>query len=142
MDGGCYGIPAAAGALIEVAPYMPDISEMSDRINEISLELEEYASDIKDILDEFEFDPRKIDEIEYRLDAIFKLKKKYGSSIAEILEYLAKAQAELSDIELSDELSEKLTAELADVKQKAITQANELSDKRACRYRLCRACKK
>ncbi len=128
--GGCSLVADAAQALAEIAPYFEDVSEMSERINSVSIELEELANDVRGILDDFEFDPRLLDKIEYRLDAIYKLKKKYGSDVDKILQYLAAAKKELEEIELSDELLNKLTAQRVELHEQARSAAKLLSQKR------------
>ncbi|SDN35367.1 DNA repair protein RecN [Acetanaerobacterium elongatum] len=128
--GGCSLVANASQALNELSAFLEDVAEMSERIGSITLELEEISNDIHEILDDFEFDPRLIDQIEYRLDTIYKLKKKYGSSVEEVLQYLEKAKQELEEIELSDELINKLTIQRAEVYEKTREAAMLLSAKR------------
>ena len=65
-------------------------------------ELNELAAKVGDYQELLEFDPARLSIIETRLDDINALKRKYGSSIAEILQTLAEAEAELATIEGSD----------------------------------------
>lgn len=119
---GAAGLISGAGrALSEIAPVYEEVAGISQRIDEMAIELEEFTHDIRLILDEFEYDPRNLDKIEHRLDRIYRLKKKYGGTVEDILQYLADAQAELAQIELSDELMQKLTAQ----REQALNEANE-----------------
>lgn len=126
-EGGCGLVSSASEAVSASAEYMDNLAEMSERLQGISIELEEFASDIRSALDDFEFDPRRIDYIEARLDVIYKLKRKYGAAVKDVLDYCENARRELEEIELSDELSEKLTAQLKKATEQAERQAEKLS---------------
>lgn len=128
---GAAGLTAEAARLLdEVAPSFEAVSDTARRMDELALELEETAHDLRQLLDEFDYEQGDLDQIERRLDAIYRLKKKYGASVEEVLSYLTNAKEELAEIELSDELSQRLTAErdtaLADAQQ----AAQELSRRR------------
>ena len=114
----------------DAAEYIGSLSKMSERLSEISYELSDFSSEIRAYLDDFDFDPRELDEIESRLDVIYKLKRKYGANIAEIIAFGEKAAAELLEIETSGELQEKLKQGLEKARGKAEKLAGELSDKR------------
>ena len=90
----------------------------------------DFADVIYSEMDNIEFDPRELENIEDRLDVIYKLQKKYGNSEEEILQYLQKAQAELDTLSFSDENLEKLKAELENSYEVAMTIAKKLSDRR------------
>lgn len=94
------------------AKYLPDFTQYGDKLNDAYYMLEELGSTARDTLEEADFDPRQLDAIESRLDTIYRLKKKYGGSIAEILAYYDKISEEYNTLELSDEMVEKLRVEL------------------------------
>lgn len=110
--------------------YIKNISEIYSRIDEIKYELKDFADVIASEIDNVEFDPRELEIIEDRLDVIYKLKKKYGNSEEEILEYLKKAQAELDMLSTSDNDLEKLSQELKKSRELAMSLADKLSDSR------------
>ena len=64
---------------------------------DIRYELEEMEETLRDILSDAEIDPAELDRIEERLDLIFRLKRKYGGSIEEILRFEEQAQQDLED---------------------------------------------
>ncbi|MFA9380083.1 MAG: DNA repair protein RecN [Acetanaerobacterium sp.] len=130
IEGANRLVTEAARALTDIAPVCEDVSDAAQRLDEISIELNEFENDIREILDEFEYDPRNLDKIEYRLDQIYRLKKKYGTSVDEILEYLERAQRELEEIEFSDELMQRLTAQRGEALEKANEAALTLSQRR------------
>ena len=89
-----------------------------------------WGSRARDTLEDADFDPRQLDAIESRLDTIYKLKKKYGNSIAEILEYFERISEEYQSLELSDELTAHLQRELDEANLVLHTVAEALT---ACR---------
>lgn len=128
---GAAGLVGEAGRLLtEIAPVCEEIADTAQRMEEISMELSEYLHDIGLILDEFEYDPHNLDKIEHRLDQIYRLKKKYGASVEDILEYLDNVRSELTEIELSDELLQSLTVKRTQMLEDARRAANVLSARR------------
>lgn len=61
----------------------------------------------------------ELEQIEDRLDLLYRLSKKYGSDEADMLEYLEKAKQELEQIELSDENRKKLQVQYDEIKIEA-----------------------
>lgn len=114
----------------EAAQFIADFESAAARIQEMQYELQEYSGDIRSYLDEFEFDPRELDDIERRIDTIYQLKRKYGASIAEILEFYEQAQQELESISTSGQRMEKLSAQLVKVTAQAEKLAATLTKKR------------
>ncbi|HEX9062239.1 MAG TPA: AAA family ATPase, partial [Clostridia bacterium] len=82
---------------------------ISKRLEEISYLLDDVSEEIRKEKDGMELSPGILEQIEERLDAIYRLKRKYGSSIDEILKYRDKISSELEEIENSEELVAKLT---------------------------------
>lgn len=112
------------------ARHIGQFSPMAEQIRSMGYELEEYAGEIRDYLDNMEFDPRELDWIESRLDTIYKLSRKYGGSIAEILEYYGRACEELESIQTVDERTAKLEQQLAETTKEAEKLAKALGKKR------------
>ena len=104
------GISIAADVLSKISELNPQLKAMYETLSTIMYSLEDTAHDIKDFGDTVEFDEQTLNDIEERLDMISRLKRKYGGSIEEILEYLAKAERDLEDIKLSDERTNELKA--------------------------------
>ncbi len=76
---------------------------MRDQATTISDSLSELARGLRDYLDGVEFNPKRLSVVEDRLDLIFNLKRKYGDSISEVLEFLEHARQELDDITNAEE---------------------------------------
>ena len=108
------------------------LSTISERLDALISDAEDIESEIK----EYKYDNLSegsgysLDEVEERLDLIHKLKRKYGSSIAEILEFGERARKELEDIELSDERVGDLRVRLRNAESVLIQRAEILSNTR------------
>jgi DNA repair protein RecN (Recombination protein N) len=115
-----------------MSEFLPDSAEYAERLYEISFELEHIAENVLSALPSEHSDPeRRLDEIESRLDTIHKLKRKYGSSVPEVLEYLDKSRKELDEILLSDDKIKELEKEVVIYRANALALAKELSEKRS-----------
>jgi len=123
-------IDALADGIALAADFIAPMEPMSQRISEMRYELEEYAQDIRNTLEDFEFDPRELDAIESQLDTIYKLRRKYGDSIGEILSYCDKARVELEAITTSEQRARELTVALESATATAESLAAALSEKR------------
>ena len=108
--------------------YYPQLK--SDRILDIRYELEEVEETLRDALSDAEMDPAELDRIEERLDLIFRLKRKYGGSVEEILNFADQAQQELDSITHAEELQSKLEKEESQSKERLMGLAKRLSEKR------------
>jgi len=96
-------INAAAQELDSIAPLSPDYQQAYQKIQELYYSLEDSAFILRDLKNNFEYDPALLQSIEERLDLIQTLKRKYGSSISEILSYRDSIQEQLSLLENSVE---------------------------------------
>jgi len=101
----------AVSGLDSAAKYLPELSALADKVQEMFYELQEISSDLCDQLEQSEYDPALLDEIENRLDEIYRLKRKYGSSYEEIMEFYQDAKAQLDTITFAQERIDKLTQE-------------------------------
>lgn len=99
-------------------------------LKSIYYELQETARDLSSLKDEANFDEYERDEVERRLDIIFSLKRKYGNSIEEILEYKSKLAEEIEQIENVEEINKKLRIEQKEIKSKMNNLCNLMNEKR------------
>ena len=124
------GISIAVNALSEISDLNPKIKEVYDTLSGVMYTMEDAAHELKEFGDGVEFDEQELNDIEERLDLISRLKRKYGGSIEDILNYLEAAERELSDIRLGDEKTAEYAAELEKITGKLRTQGQELSSLR------------
>ncbi|MBQ1237348.1 MAG: DNA repair protein RecN [Oscillospiraceae bacterium] len=112
----------------QLQDYYPDMK--ADKLMDIRYELEEISESLREALSDSEVDPQEMDRVEERLDLIFRLKRKYGNSIDEILAFGEKAQQELDSITRSEEIEGKLRKELEKSSVELMEIAGQLSEKR------------
>lgn len=93
----------AAALLSKLAKLDPTIEENYQLAENLSTQAEELARTIRQYREEIEYDPRRLDEIEERIEVLTRLKRKYGGSIEEVLAYAERAGAELESISHSEE---------------------------------------
>ena len=98
----------------QLTQYAGDLKKLYDEFASAKIVLEETARSIEEFRNQLEFDPQRLEELESRLDLISRLKKKYGATIEEILEY----QAELKE---SLVLSENFEFEIAKLNEQYST---------------------
>jgi len=98
-------------ALAALARIDPGAEEQSRIAEEIAGQLAELARQVRAYQDRIEFSPRRLQQVEERLDLIYRLKRKYGDSIAEILAFQREAEVELQAITGSEERVEALRAQ-------------------------------
>ncbi len=117
-------------ALSKISDALPEATEFSEKLSDYRYEIEDIAERVRDFAEVDENPTEKLNRIESRLNTITKLKRKYGSTIQEILEFKAQAEAQLDDIENADEKREALLAEYEIVRTEAERIADAIHQKR------------
>jgi DNA repair protein RecN (Recombination protein N) len=95
-----------------ISKYDPKLQEIKGSLEEVYYKLEDAIEAIRDFRDAIEFNTEELDEIELRLDVINKLKRKYGSTLEDILKYYETIKNELFQIERSEEIINELNLKL------------------------------
>ncbi|GIK41606.1 MAG: DNA repair protein RecN [Chloroflexota bacterium] len=98
----------AARAVSSLVKLDPSVQEQQQLVENLTYQLEELAGTLRDYNENMDFDPTRLQEVEERLGLIFSLKRKYGNSIEEIIEFGQRAQTELEQISHSEERIEEL----------------------------------
>jgi DNA repair protein RecN (Recombination protein N) len=118
LDEGTPESPAATDLLGQVVHALnglarldPSQAALLDSAQAIFDNLSDLSRSLRLYLEEIEFNPKRLDQVEERLALIHTLKRKYGDSIAAILEFAQKAGAELDSITHAGERIEKLEKE-------------------------------
>jgi DNA repair protein RecN (Recombination protein N) len=125
-------IDQALRALTTLVKLDPKLDPQREALESLSYQLDDLAATLRDYQETIETDrsPRRLAQLEDRLDLIYRLKRKYGDSIEAILAFAEKAAAELETITHSEERVEALRAEETALLEKIGTLAAELSIKR------------
>ena len=125
----CHDLLWGAAKKIEtISDFDSDLSDIYSGLSEAGYLLDEKVRDLKNFLDHSSFDMTEARETEERLELIYTLKRKYGQSVNEILEFYEKAKEELEKIETIDEREKELQKEKALLQKKREEAANVLSD--------------
>jgi DNA repair protein RecN (Recombination protein N) len=93
-------------------------------------DIQELARDLRYMREEVDFDENERNQIENRLDLIFSLKRKYGNTITEILEFRNKIENEINKIENLDEYHNKIKIQIKNLEQELFKIANQMSNVR------------
>ena len=102
--------------------------KVSNNLKSSYYELQELARDINNYREEIYFDEEERNNVEERLDMIHTLKRKYGNSIKEILEYKEEIKNEINHIENLEEYNNKLKNELEKIEKEMNILAKKISD--------------
>ena len=129
--GAIYLTDRATAAMDAISDALPEAEALAVRLREVRYELEDIASSLSDLQDVGGEDAlEKLDRAEARLDAIVKLKRKYGATEEEILEFRRSAAEKLDWIENAEDRIADLEEELHRTETEAKRLADALSAKR------------
>ena len=120
----------ASQALYVLAKTDPSKADLAERANLMLENLTDLTSDLRDYLEEIEFNPKRLDFVEERLNLIFQLTRKYGGNIEAVIQYGADARKQLETINNAGERIETLVLQESKLLDKLAAQAIKLSDKR------------
>ena len=120
----------AERALEAVAGVSPELDELRERLTDCRCQAQDAADSARDLSGSFDFEPGELDQLEGRLDLLYRLKKKYGGSVEEMLEYLERSRKELDEIQFADDALLRLEQERAKALKEAIALAQSLSEER------------
>lgn len=115
--------------LDNIKEVYPEVAELANRIDSSYIELKDIAQEISTHVDNIDFDPNRLDEINSRLDTIYHLQQKFHvESVKELIENQERLKEQLSHIDNSDEDVEALAQQVAELLQKARKEAAILTD--------------
>ena len=129
-DGAAGLLAQAEYALAKLARFSESFASFHERVNDLKYQVQDIAEEVRDARDELSYSADELEQIEERLDIIHKLRRKYGTTCADILEFLEKARKELDDIEFADDHLENLKKKLRKAEKEAWDAAILLRDNR------------
>ena len=124
---GVESISNSIRCLERIAGYGEKYEEKLTELKSAYYEIQEIARDIVGMKEEIYFDDQERNNIEQRLDEILSLKRKYGNSIEEILDYSDKLEKEIEEIENADEINNKLKQERESVKKQMLELCKQMN---------------
>lgn len=128
--GAADAIELAAQRLEFAGEYFGDVSEIAQAVREMSYSISDHAAEIRNLMHSLDYDPSELEEIEERLDLLYRISRKYGSTEEEMLAFLENATAERNSITLSDQRAIELEREITDAEEKTYVFAKKLSESR------------
>ena len=129
-DGAASLLAEAERELSRLGRYTETFSELHERVADLMYQVQDVAEAVRDARDDLSYSADELDRIESRLDVIHRLRRKYGATCADILEYLDNAKQELDDIEFADDHLERLKGKLQKAEKAAWNAALELRENR------------
>ncbi|MDI9413137.1 MAG: DNA repair protein RecN [Bacillota bacterium] len=108
----------------------PSLEHLNERFSEVILNLDDLLQEFRSYLEQLLADPDLLHQIELRLELIDNLRRKYGNTVLEILEYGQAAEQELQELGNAGVQMDSLIRECTELEQKWQIQAKELSESR------------
>lgn len=121
-EGAASLIRQAQGALASVRGLDAELGELYERLEAAYSEVYDLADTLRDKREDFDFSPKELDRVEGRLDQLYRLKKKYGPTVEEMLDYQEHCRRELEQIQDAGDTLARLEKQLEKA-EKAVRQA-------------------
>ncbi|MGD0669054.1 MAG: DNA repair protein RecN [Bryobacteraceae bacterium] len=125
----------AARRVDELCRIDPSLEGLREHLKAADLSLQEAAYGLRDYLSRLEANPQRLEEVEARLAALDRLKRKYGASLAAVLEFLEEVRRQIAAVENAGERMEELRREQARLAAEFEKQAAELTQRRTAAAR-------
>ena len=129
-DGAVSLVSQAQHALGLVADVSESIDTAYNQVTELSYSVVDAAERVRDLRDSFDFSPGELEAVESRLDVIHRLRRKYGATCEDILNYQKKCKKELDEIQMADDTIAQLQMQFRVKAKAAKALAAELSESR------------
>jgi DNA repair protein RecN (Recombination protein N) len=134
-DGEAAGAAEAMGSAEAALAAREGVDPALDKLAEVAtglrLELQDLAGELRGYAEGIEAEPGRLEQVEERLDAMDRLKRKHGGSIESVLAHAEHCRAEIDGIEGADQTTERLEADLAKAMRTRTDLAGGLSEVRA-----------
>ena len=127
-EGAIDKINEAIRAIEKISDLDKKYDDTLNNLKSIYYEVQELSRDISSLNSDIYFDENERNDVEERLDLIYSLKRKYGNSVEEILEYKEKIEKEIDRINNLDEYNNKLKQDLAQVESKMQNLADKMHE--------------
>ena len=129
-DGAASLLAQAERALARLSRYTDAFASLQEKVADLMYQVQDAAEEVRDARDDLSYSADELEQIESRLDTIHKLRRKYGATCADILEYLQNAKKELDEIEFADDHLAHLKIKLSQAEKSAWDAALTLREKR------------
>lgn len=128
QNGAVEQVKRTLNAISNISKVLPTGNELADRLNSCHIELKDISADISRLLENTDYDPAELENINNRLDHLYGLQKKYhAQSVEELIGLHDSLKQQLTNIENSDEAVSALEATCQELKAKCEKQADALT---------------
>ncbi len=128
--GAVSGLREAAASISGAKNLDGQFAQLYERLENLYSEAYDVAETLRDLQDSFDFSPRELDELEGRADKLYRLKKKYGPTVEDMIAYLEQRREELDQIAFASDTAARLEKQLEKERQKVLQAARALSTAR------------
>ena len=108
----------------------PQLEELGEKLTALRYAADDASEVIRDFSEAFDFSPEELDQLESRLDVIYRLKKKYGPTVTDMLDYLERSKEELEQIQEADDTIQRLEKELEQARKETVKRGTALTKAR------------
>ena len=129
-DGAAGLLARAEHALARLSRFTDAYAVLHEKVADLLYQVQDVAEEVRDARDDLSYSADELETIEARLDKIHRLRRKYGVTCADILEYLEQAKKELDEIEFADDHVERLKKKLKKAEKEAWDTAKILRENR------------
>ena len=120
----------ASNAVDAAAQLDPALAAAAGQLLDLYYNAKDVAADLIGRLDAYDTNDAELDEVEQRLDLLYRLKRKYGSTVEDVIAFGQKAREELDNIQHSQQRHDALQAEKLRLYAKAREKAEALTQTR------------
>ena len=129
-DGAASLLAQAERELARLSRFTDSFASIHERVTDLMYQVQDAAEEVRSARDDLSYSADELERIEERLDVIHRLRRKYGATCADILEYLENAKRELDEIEFADDHLERLKKKLKVAEKEAWAAAKTLRESR------------
>ena len=123
-------LAAADGALAGVRGVDEGLDALAERVGALAIEASDVGADLRGHLDGLDADPERLQQVEERLDALDRLRRKHGGTIEAVLAHAERCRSEIARLESAEERSAELDERLAEAIGTRARLGAELSEAR------------
>ncbi len=128
--GGLSALQEAAMNTEKVSSFAETLGAISEKLNEAAAIAQDAGFELKNFIDDFDIDVSDIDAIEERLDVYYRMKRKYGPEVEDVLAFYEESKKELEKIEFAREKLDSLYEERTVILDKLTISADRLTNNR------------
>ncbi|HOS34741.1 MAG TPA: DNA repair protein RecN [Treponemataceae bacterium] len=129
-DGSVPKLNRARSHLETISSIDPSLSPLLSRLESAYYELDDIADSLRQYHAGLAFDPSRLEFIQERLSVIYKLKKKYGATVPDVITYVESAETQLVQLESWESNRKQVEQEIADLERTVYRAGTLLSEKR------------